>query len=353
MVINAGSTSIKVKLFRFDNLAAVKEFSIRNIGSGGPKNHKEAFKKVLYAVDHAQNIIAVGHRVVHGGWKFTKPVIVTKKVLKELEKFNKLAPLHNPPNILGIKASNKLIPHIPDVAVFDTAFHASLPPKAYLYALPYRFYEKYHVRRYGFHGISYSYVSEEAARILRKPLNKLNLIICHLGGGSSICAVKNGKSIDTSMGFTPMEGVPMMTRTGDIDPGILLYLIRRLKYPVDRLDHLLNFKSGVYGLSGVSNDMLEVLAEERKGNKQAKLALDVFTYKVCKYIGAYYAILGRVDALIFTAAIGPNRYITGKIVKNCLIKNHCMILYIQTDEEKMIAREVKRVIQKSKVKMQN
>lgn len=349
LVLNSGSTSLKYKLFDFD-LKELKEGSIENIGKSRIKNHSEALKKVLSEIENTENIKYIGHRVVHGGNKFYNPTIVNKKTLKEIEKFNHLAPLHNPANLEGIKASINLIKNAKNIAVFDTAFYKNLPEHAYLYAIPKEFYQKYGIRRYGFHGISHHYVMLEAAKILKKPVNKLNLISCHLGGGASITAVKSGKAIDTSMGFTPMEGIPMETRSGDIDPGIILELLKNkkirlndnIKNRIDAVDYLLNKQSGLSGLTGKkANNIYEIARKAELGDKKMIDILKLYAYRIKKYIGAYKAIIGNIDAIIFTGTVGYR----SKIIKKLIVSNFKDIkdikkLTIKTNEELMIAKEI-------------
>jgi len=277
-------------------------------------DHKTALEESIDAltnestgvIKNISEISAVGHRVVHGGEKFQNSVIIDNEVIEAIKECINLAPLHNPPNIIGIQACKELMPNVPMVAVFDTAFHQTMPDYAYLYALPYELYEKYGIRKYGFHGTSHKYVTERASVILNRALEDLKLISCHLGNGASICAVKNGKSVDTSMGFTPLEGLAMGTRCGSIDPAIVLFLMEKEKMTPDELDDYLNKKSGVLGISGISSDFRDIQAAADTGNKRAKLAIDVFCYRVSKYIGGYAAALGGVDAVIFTAGIGEN-----------------------------------------------
>jgi len=342
LVLNSGSTSLKYKVFD-EKLRVLKGGRTENIGLEKIKNHEQALKLVLKEIK-SDKIEAVGHRVVHGGGDFLEPVVVTTRVLKRLEKYSLLAPLHNPANILGIKASMKLLPRIPNMACFDTSFFKNLPKKAKIYALPFKFYKKYDIRRFGFHGLSHQYAAEVATKKLKKPLSKLKLITCHLGGGSSIAAVRNGRPIDTSMGFTPMEGLVMMTRSGDIDPGIIIELVKSSKFKVksyNNVDYLLNYESGMKGLSGVSEDMKEILKAAKKGNKRAKLALEIYCYRIKKYIGAYFAILGGLDALIFTGAIGyGSRIIRNMVTKDLSVLKRVKILSIESNEELMIAREV-------------
>ena len=276
--------------------------------------HNEAIKAVLDAlVDKDNGVIgsmkeidAVGHRVVHGGEKFAKSVLITDEVMAAIEECNPLAPLHNPANIIGIKACQALMPDTPMVAVFDTAFHQTMPAAAYMYALPYEYYEKDKVRRYGFHGTSHKYVTQRAAEMLGKPIESLKLISCHLGNGSSIAAVDGGKSVDTSMGFTPLAGLPMGTRCGDIDAGILQYLMNKYGMDIDKMLNVLNKKSGVEGLSCVSSDFRDLENAAAEGNEKAELAQKKFAYEVRKYVGAYAAAMGGVDAVIFTAGVGEN-----------------------------------------------
>lgn len=367
LVLNSGSTSIKYTLFD-EKLVEIDSGEEKDIGTKkGAKNHREAlertFKKLstLGKVSTPKDIKAVGHRVVHGGARLKKPIIVNQSVIKEIEKYKKLAPLHNPPNVAGIKACKKLIPWAKNVAVFDTGFFESLKPEAYLYAIPYQIYQKEKIRRYGFHGISHKYISEEAERILGKKIK--NLITCHLGGGSSITATKNGAPIDTSMGLTPLEGLVMTTRSGSIDPSIPLFLISNLGYSAEKVDYILNNKSGFIGVCGTKN-FKEIL--ERKDEK-AKLAYQLFLRSVLKYIGGYVTLLGGLDVLVFTAGIGENairfrsdvikslKYLGAEIdekknQKNEIIistkKSKVVIMVIKTNEELMIAKETLKLVKK-------
>ena len=262
-------------------------------------NHERAITLVLEALVHPDHGViksmdelgAIGHRVVHGGEDFSGSVLITDDVMKALHANIELAPLHNPPNIMGIEACKKIMPNIPQVGVFDTAFHQTMPPEAYIYGIPYEYYKKYKIRRYGFHGTSHKYVSQRAATMLGRPISETKIITCHLGNGSSIAAIKGGKSIDTSMGFTPLEGVLMGTRSGDIDPAIVTYLMKKEGWSSEELDNFLNKKCGVLGLSGVSSDFRDIEAASEEGNEQAKLALDRFAYNVKSYIGAYACLL--------------------------------------------------------------
>ncbi len=334
LVINAGSSSLKYQLLNPETGDLLAKGLCERIGIDGKftykpqlpgkdkldavdvamPTHSEAIKAVLDALVDAKNgvvssmkeIDAVGHRVVHGGEKFAQSVLITDEVMKAIEECNPLAPLHNPANIIGIKACQALMPGVPMVAVFDTAFHQTMPPVAYTYALPYEYYEKDKVRRYGFHGTSHKYVSRRAADMLGKPIESLKLISCHLGNGSSVTAIDGGKSVDTSMGFTPLAGVPMGTRSGDLDAGILEYLMNKYNMNITEMLAVLNKKSGVQGVSGVSSDFRDLGSAAADGNKRAALAIDMFNYGVKKYIGAYAAAMGGVDAIIFTAGVGEN-----------------------------------------------
>ncbi|MEW6407852.1 MAG: acetate/propionate family kinase [Patescibacteria group bacterium] len=349
LIINSGSTSLKYKLFKLPNLREIQSGYIENIGQKGcAKNHEEALKFALKKIVTRYKLYVircVGHRIVHGGDWFTRPTKVTPKILKKLEKYNKLAPLHNPPNLDGIKASQKLMPKVANFACFDTAFHRTLPEYIFRYALPEKYFKKYSLRRFGFHGLSHQYSASEAAKKLKKPLGKLKIITCHLGGGSSICAIKNGKSIETSMGFTPAEGLIMASRCGDIDPTISLFLQKKERLTPDEMDKILNFESGILAICGEKN-WLKVLARLRRGDKRAKLAFDMFCHRVKKYIGAYYAILGGLEALVFTGAIGSGDSLTRSEICRGLpflgssASKGVKIFAIKTNEELMIAKEI-------------
>jgi len=337
LVLNSGSSSIKYKLFdiREGSEKLLDKGLVERIGEKIP-SHKEGIHFILDKV--GSQIDAVGHRVVHGGDRFSKSVLIDNNVIKAIEYFIELAPLHNPPSLLTINESRKLLSRVPHVAVFDTAFYHDMPEYAYFYAIPYKFYEKYKIRKYGFHGTSHRYVSNNAACLLKKPLNKLKLITCHLGNGCSITAVKNGKAIDTSMGFTPLEGVVMGTRSGDMDPAIIPYLMEKENIDVNQVIEILNKKSGLLGVSELTNDMRELI-KERGGNKKVKLALDIFIYRIKKYIGSYTAVMSGCDAVIFTGGIGENNPgIVEEICKGVISKD-TNILMIPTDEELMIARD--------------
>ena len=340
LVINCGSSSLKYQLINSDSEAVLAKGLCERIGidgsrityqpEGGEKivkespmpTHTQAIQLVLEALtDSTTGVIksldevgAVGHRVVHGGEAFTSSTRITEETIAAIEACNDLAPLHNPANLIGIRACQELMPNTPMVAVFDTAFHQTMPEKAYLYGLPYEYYEKYKVRRYGFHGTSHSYVSKRAAEFLGKPYDNLKTIVCHLGNGSSISAVKNGESVDTSMGLTPLEGLVMGTRSGDIDPGVMQCLMHKENMDIDEMLNVLNKKSGVYGMSGVSSDFRDIENAANEGNKRAETALESFVYRVAKYVGAYAAAMGGVDAIAFTAGVGENDKITRKKV---------------------------------------
>ena len=334
LVINAGSSSLKYQLLNPETGDLLAKGLCERIGIDGKftykpqiegkekldavdvamPTHNEAIKAVLDALVDPKNgvigsmkeIDAVGHRVVHGGEKFAKSVVINDEVMKAIEECNPLAPLHNPANIIGIKACQALMPGVPMVAVFDTAFHQTMPPVAYMYALPYEYYEQDKVRRYGFHGTSHKYVSRRAAAMLDTPIEKLKIISCHLGNGSSITAIDGGKSVDTSMGFTPLAGVLMGTRSGDLDAGIIQYLMERHGYTIEEMLNILNKKSGVQGISGISSDSRDLESAFKEGIERAGLAVDMFNYGVKKLIGSYAAAMGGVDAIVFTAGVGEN-----------------------------------------------
>ena len=331
LVINCGSSSLKFQLINSESEAVLAKGLCERIGidgrltyqpAGGEKNvsekamptHTEAIQFVIDALTDADTgvvkslneIGAVGHRVVHGGEKFAKSVVVTPEVKAAIAECNDLAPLHNPANLIGIEACESLMPGTPQVVVFDTAFHQTMPEKAYMYGLPYEYYEKYKVRRYGFHGTSHSFVSKRVAEIVGKPYNATKTIVCHLGNGASVSAVLNGESVDTSMGLTPLEGLVMGTRSGDIDPAIMEFIAKKENLDIAGIMNVLNKKSGVEGVSGVSSDFRDLEAAAKAGNKRAELAIDVFAYRVVKYVGAYTAAMNGVDNIVFTAGIGEN-----------------------------------------------
>ena len=331
LIINCGSSSLKFQLINSESEAVLAKGLCERIGidgrltyqpAGGEKNvsekamptHTEAIQFVIDALTDADTgvvksldeIGAVGHRVVHGGEKFAKSVVVTPEVKAAIAECNDLAPLHNPANLIGIEACESLMPGTPQVVVFDTAFHQTMPEKAYMYGIPYEYYEKYKVRRYGFHGTSHSFVSKRVAEIVGKPYNATKTIVCHLGNGASVSAVLNGESVDTSMGLTPLEGLVMGTRSGDIDPAIMEFIAKKENLDIAGIMNVLNKKSGVEGVSGVSSDFRDLEAAAKAGNKRAELAIDVFAYRVAKYVGAYTAAMNGVDNIVFTAGIGEN-----------------------------------------------
>ena len=332
LVINCGSSSLKYQLLDMETEQLLAKGLVERIGLQMGRHtynrpeqdklseelpvpdHSRAIELLLAALIHEDHgvipgthaIAAVGHRVVHAGEKYAGSALIDEAVLDALEACIPLAPLHNPPNIVGIKAARAVMPDVPMVAVFDTAFHQTMSDWAYIYPLPYQYYEDLGVRRYGFHGTSHRYVAHRAAEILGRAPNTCNFITCHLGNGASVCAVKNGRSIDTSMGFTPLEGLVMGTRSGDIDPAIVGFLAKRLEIGFDEVDRILNKQSGIYGISGISSDLRDVESEYAAGHDRARLALEVYCYHIRKYIGAYAVALGHVDAIIFTAGVGEN-----------------------------------------------
>ena len=332
LVINCGSSSLKYQLINSDSEAVLAKGLCERIGIDGRlvyqktgcdkeiteaamPTHKEAIQMVLDALTNdktgaigsLKEVNAVGHRVVHGGEKFAKSVVITDEVISAVEECNDLAPLHNPANLIGIRVCSELMPGVPQVAVFDTAFHQTMPEKAYMYGLPYEYYEKYKVRRYGFHGTSHSFVSKRAAEVMGKSYDEVKTIVCHLGNGSSVSAVLNGKCVDTSMGLTPLEGLVMGTRSGDIDPAIMEFIAKKENLDIEGVMEVLNKKSGVFGISGgLSSDFRDLTDAMNAGDKKAKIAMDVFSYRVAKYIGSYAAAMNGVDDIVFTAGIGEN-----------------------------------------------
>ncbi len=353
LVINCGSSSLKYQVINSDTEDVLAKGLCERIGidgrlvyepAGGEKEvteaamptHKQAIQRVIDALVNEKNgviksldeIGAVGHRIVHGGEKFAASAIITDEMIQAVEDCSDLAPLHNPANLIGVRACRELMPNTPMVGVFDTAFHQTMPDKAYLYGVPYEYYEKYAVRKYGFHGTSHSYVSKRAAAILDKPYDQLKTIVCHLGNGASICAVENGRSVDTSMGLSPLEGLVMGTRSGDIDPSAVEYIAKKEGLDMAGVINVLNKKSGVMGLSGVSSDFRDLAEAEEKGNKRAAAAQQVFNYRVLKYIGAYAAAMNGVDCICFTAGVGEN---SGQIRKQ--ICENLAYLGIQIDDE--------------------
>ena len=356
LVVNCGSSSVKYQLINMKDESVLAQGLVERIAIEGSiltqkvagkdkyivktpmQNHKEAIKIVLDAlVDETHGVIknmneinAVGHRVVHGGEKYSESVLVNDEVMSNIEECVKLAPLHNRPNIIGIEACKSLMPNVPMAVVFDTAFHGTLPEKAFIYPIPYEFYENNAIRKYGFHGTSHKYVSNKVAEVLNKDIKDLKIITCHIGNGASVTAVKGGKSIDTSMGFTPLAGVAMGTRCGDIDPAVVLYMITELGYSAEEVSNILNKKSGVLGVSGVSSDFRDVKeAAYIKGDPKSLLALDIFHYRIKTTIGAYIAAMGGVDVIVFTAGVGENSDVNRKGILEGL---ECF--GIELDEEK-------------------
>lgn len=394
LVINAGSSSLKYQLINMDDKSVMAKGLCERIGIDGKntfkptggtpveltaplKDHSDAIKSVIGALINPEygvissmaEIDAVGHRVVHGGEMFSKSVIIDDEVMDAVEKCIPLAPLHNPANIIGINACKEVMPGVPQVGVFDTAFHQTMPEVEYMYGLPYELYEEYKIRRYGFHGTSHNYVSGKAAEFLGKDIRDLKIICCHLGNGSSITAVDGGKSVATTMGLTPLDGVIMGTRCGSIDPAIITFLMGK-GMTAQEVDTLINKKSGVQGISGVSSDFRDLAAAAAEGNKRAALAVDMFSYDVKKYIGSYAAVMGGVDAVVFTAGVGENDSDVRRKVTNGLEflgikidedKNNTRgtvditaedgkvkVLVIPTDEELMIALETQKLTSSEK-----
>ncbi len=392
LVLNSGSSSVKYQVIEVEGEKVLAKGLVERIGLEGSrlkhrgaqgeivveeeiKNHSEAIELILKYLSHPEygavkepdEIGAVGHRVVHGGEKFSGSVLITDEVIQSIRECIPLAPLHNPANLAGILAAQEKLPGKPMVAVFDTAFHQTMPPHSYMYAIPYHIYQERRVRRYGFHGTSHRYVSARAASILGRPLQELKMITAHLGNGASMCAVKEGKSVDTTMGYTPLEGLYMGTRCGDLDPAVPLALQNQLRLTPQEVDHLLNKKSGMLGVSGISSDMRDLEEAAEKGNPRAELALRMYAYKVKKYIGAYAAAMGGLDALVFTAGIGENSplirewscegleflgieiddelnraTIRGK--EGIISKGKVKVLVVPTNEELVIARDTMEIV---------
>ncbi|WP_313164720.1 acetate kinase [Sedimentibacter sp.] len=390
LVINCGSSSLKYQLINMNDESVLAKGLVERIGIEGSvlkhektgqnkvvieevmKNHKDAINLVLKAlvdenhgaVKDLSEVDAVGHRVVHGGEKFAGSVVITDEVVNAMKECIELAPLHNPPNIIGIEACQELLPDVPMVGVFDTAFHQTMPAESYIYPLPYELYEEMGIRRYGFHGTSHKYVSERVAALTGKSLEGMKIVTCHLGNGASLTAIKDGKSFDTTMGMTPLEGLVMGTRCGDIDPAIVTYLINNKKMTAEQVDNLMNKKSGVLGISGVSSDFRDIEAAAKEGNERAQLALEKFDYTVRKYIGSYAAAMGGLDVVVFTAGLGENSAsnrcnickgleflgieiddcrndIRGQEVEISKQGSKVKVFVIPTNEELMIARDTK------------
>ena len=390
LVLNCGSSSVKFQLIDMSNEDVLAKGIVERVGfddsilkykpKGGEKtkeilsvkDHDVAIKVVIDTLMHTEygaikninEIVAVGHRVVHGADKFANSVLIDDEVMKCLYSCIRFAPLHNPPNIKGIEAVTRLMPKVPQVGVFDTAFHQTMSPIAYLYGLPYYMYEKHHIRRYGFHGTSHKYIAHKAAEYAKKPIEELKIITNHLGNGASIAAIEYGKSVDTSMGFTPLEGLIMGTRCGDIDPAIVPYIMDLENLSIKEVDSLLNKKSGVLGLSELSSDMREIEDAALEGVPRQKLVLDIYVRRIVKYIGAYAAVMNGVDIIVFTGGVGENSPITRKWVCDHLgylgvevddakndtdrdvifTKGKTMVMRIPTDEELAIARDTKEIL---------
>ncbi len=394
LVINAGSSSLKYQLYDMSNESVLAKGLVERIGIAGSvlthrpegkdkhvvqtemPDHKIAIQLVLDAlvdkevgvIKDVSEISAVGHRIVHGGEKYSTSVLLDDALMEELKEVSKLAPLHNPPALIGIKACRELMPETPMTAVFDTSFHQTMEPVAYMYAIPYELYESDKIRRYGFHGTSHKYVANRAAEILNRNIDDMKIVTCHLGNGSSVTAVKYGRSIDTSMGFTPLAGLVMGTRTGDMDPAIVTYLMSEKGWDAKAVDNLMNKKSGVLGISGVSSDFRDLEKAAAEGNKRAQLALDMFHARVRKYIGAYAAAMGGIDAIVFTAGLGENSpasreeivkgleflgfevdkekdNVRGKEVVFSTDNSRVKLMVIPTNEELMIARDTQELYQ--------
>lgn len=388
IAINAGSSSLKFQLLQMPEEEVLTKGLVERIGLNDSiftiEVNGEKIKEVKDIQDHSEavsmlldklikhNIISsldeiegIGHRVVHGGEKFNDSVLISDEVLKEIEEISYLAPLHNPANVVGIKAFKNVLPNVPAVAVFDTAFHQSMPEKSFLYSLPYEYYEQYGIRKYGFHGTSHKYVSERAAELLGRPVEQLRLLSCHLGNGASIAAIEGGKSIDTSMGFTPLAGVTMGTRSGNIDPSLIPYIMQKTGQSAEEVLNVLNNKSGMLGVSGFSSDLRDIESEAEQGNERAELALEVFASRIHKYIGSYAARMAGIDAIIFTAGIGENstavrervlrglefmgvywdpalNQVRGKEAFISYPHSPVKVIVIPTNEEVMIARDTMR-----------
>ena len=397
LIINAGSSSLKYQLLDMDKEKLIAKGNCEKIGLADPvisykhdgkeevfkgaKNHEEAIKKVLdILVDKDNGVIksfdeinAIGHRVVMGGWVFKESTLIDDKVIEEIEKLSEMAPLHNPANAMGMRACKKVMPNVSQVAIFDTAFHATMPEVSYMYGLKYEDSVNFHLRKYGAHGTSHRYVVQELAKVLKKDVKAVKAITCHLGNGSSITAVRNGESVDTSMGLTPLQGLVMGTRSGDIDPTVVQFLCKDKKMSVDEVITYLNKECGLLGISGITSDMREVEAHADKGNKRCKLALDMLCYSARKYIGSYLATLNGADAIVFTGGIGENRpemreqiicdmenlgivldkeknnnFKRGQVELISAPSSKVKVYVIPTDEELMMARDTKEIVKKLK-----
>ena len=391
LVLNSGSSSLKYQLINMDTEEVLAKGNFERIGQNNSflthkvgdekhkfekpvSNHEKAIKFVLKKLQSSvygvikspDEIYAIGHRIVHGGEKFTKPVIIDDEVMRGIEECIELAPLHNPAAILGIKACQAVMPGKKNVAVFDTAFHQTIPEESYIYPIPYKYYEKYKIRRYGFHGTSHEYVANRAAEMLNEDIKNLKIVNCHLGQGASVCAIKYGKSVDTSMGFTPLAGIPMGTRSGDLDPSVVTFIAKFRNHTPDEMDEILNKKSGVYGISEVSVDFRDIEAEAKDGDKNAQMALDNFAYNVAQFVAKYAVSMGGIDVLTFTAGVGEKAPISRRQIcdylkfigveldyeKNNLRNQEAeissenskvKILVVPTNEELLIARATKEL----------
>lgn len=392
LVLNSGSSSLKYQLIdmdteevlakgNFERIGQYNSFLTHKVGDEKHKfekpvsNHEKAIRfvlnklqsKVYGVIKSPDEIMAIGHRIVHGGERFTKPAIVDDEVMKGLEESIELAPLHNPAAILGINACMKVMPGKKNVVVFDTAFHQTIPEESYIYPIPYKYYEKYKIRKYGFHGTSHQYVSERVAEIMGKDIKDLKIVNCHLGQGASVCAVKDGKSIDTSMGFTPLGGIPMGTRSGDLDPSVVTYIAKYRNHTPEEMDEILNKKSGVYGISEISVDFRDIEAEANEGDRNAKMALENFAYNVAQFVAKYAVSMGGIDVLTFTAGVGEKGPLSRRQICDYLkflgvqidyeknqIRNQeveissedskVKVYVVPTNEELLIARETKKLI---------
>lgn len=392
LVINCGSSSLKYQLFDMDNEEVLVKGLVERIGIDGSrlkqekgddeyiieedmKDHTEAVKHVFDAITDKENgvisdlseIDAVGHRFVHGGEKITKSVVIDEEVKKAVKEYSKFAPLHNPANMMGLEACEKLLPNVKNVAVFDTAFHQSMPKETYLYGIDYKYYEEQAIRKYGFHGTSHDFITQKTAKVLEKNQNELNMISCHLGNGSSICAIKEGKSFDTTMGLTPLEGLVMGTRSGDLDPTVVTFLMNEYGYDTKKMDNVLNKESGVLGVSGVSSDFRDLENAANDGNERADIALKMFADRAKRYVAGYMAEIGRTDAIVFTGGIGENSAtMRADIMKGFEqfgikidpeknnVRGGCHLIstddskvkvfVIATNEELMIARDTKKLV---------
>lgn len=392
LVLNSGSSSLKYQLIdmdteevlakgNFERIGQYNSFLTHKVGDEKHKfekpvsNHEKAIRfvlnklqsKVYGVIKSPDEIMAIGHRIVHGGERFTKPAIVDDEVMKGLEESIELAPLHNPAAILGINACMKVMPGKKNVVVFDTAFHQTIPEESYIYPIPYKYYEKYKIRKYGFHGTSHQYVSERVAEIMGKDIKDLKIVNCHLGQGASVCAIKDGKSIDTSMGFTPLGGIPMGTRSGDLDPSVVTYIAKYRNHTPEEMDEILNKKSGVYGISEISVDFRDIEAEANEGDRNAKMALENFAYNVAQFVAKYAVSMGGIDVLTFTAGVGEKGPLSRRQICDYLkflgvqidyeknqIRNQeveissadskVKVYVVPTNEELLIARETKKLI---------